>query len=414
MQVEPARNAERQRDVVVQVSRNSEPQPRFFRLAGWLTRRFRADQKHQDLQPDTRLAELDGIRGLAAVAVVLYHVDARWLPLGWAAVDLFFVLSGFLITRIILKNGNEPGFLKRFYIRRGLRIWPIYYLTLIALMVFSHALPTRCNWSGLWYALTYTQNLPVYWGGKNPIFHPSIRHTWTLAIEEQFYLIWPALLLLVGRRRVIPVALTTLVLTCGFRLAGGSIYLLLGRLDGLALGGLLAGLQMQAPALLTQRLTRSSALVGLLGLFVLQQAGHLDIHAAGVWPGLLVFLVNLTAFGSVGLLVEQAGSRYLSALRLRPLQALGQISYGLYLYHGVLLAIAVASSRVASAGALPGPLLAITLGLCLGLSIVSWLCIERPLLRLKDRWTYPRYGAQGIVPRPHAAAVKPGRAEMRV
>ena len=334
---------------------------------------------HLSHEDGKRYSELDGLRGLASISVVLFHVNERWLPLGWAAVDLFFVMSGFLITQIILKNGTEPGFLTRFYLRRGVRIWPIYYLTLVALMIFSRALPTRCNWSGLWYALTYTQNLPVYWGGKNPIFHPSIRHTW--------------------------IALATLALTWGFRLAGGSIYLLAGRLDGLALGGLLAGLQMQAPGMLTNRMTRFSSLTGLLGLLALQQTGRLDIHATGPWPSVLILLVNLTAFGGVGLLIQQAGSPWLAPLRLRPLQIVGQMSYGLYLYHGILLAIAVGSSRLPSASHLPLPQLIATLSLCLALSTLSWVYIERPLLRLKDRWPYRRQSkAVESTPRPHAAA----------
>ena len=74
-----------------------------------------------------RIPELDGLRGLAALGIVLYHSNPKRLPAGWAAVDLFFVLSGFLITSIILRHGREAGFLRNFYLRRGLRIWPIYY-----------------------------------------------------------------------------------------------------------------------------------------------------------------------------------------------------------------------------------------------------------------------------------------------
>src|SRR5262245_4877090 len=75
-----------------------------------------------------RVAELDSVRGLAALAVLVYHANSAWLPFGWAAVDLFFVLSGYLITSIIVRNGDSAGFLRNFYVRRGLRTWPIYYL----------------------------------------------------------------------------------------------------------------------------------------------------------------------------------------------------------------------------------------------------------------------------------------------
>src|SRR5262249_4984586 len=71
-----------------------------------------------------RVAELDSLRGFAALAVIVFHANPQWIPFGWAAVDLFFVLSGYLITSIILANGGASGFLRNFYIRRGLRTWP--------------------------------------------------------------------------------------------------------------------------------------------------------------------------------------------------------------------------------------------------------------------------------------------------
>ena len=95
------------------------------------------------------IRELDGIRGLAAVAIVVFHAQPDWLPLGWAAVDLFFGLSGFLITSIVLKHGQSPGFLRQFYLRRGLRIWPIYYLTLLGFIVFAHHLPRAMRLVGI-------------------------------------------------------------------------------------------------------------------------------------------------------------------------------------------------------------------------------------------------------------------------
>jgi peptidoglycan/LPS O-acetylase OafA/YrhL len=363
------------------------------------TARSRSEQGHAPSgQPSRRapvsgrLAELDGLRGLAALAVVLYHVDDRWCPLGWAAVDVFFVLSGFLITRIILKSADEPHFLSRFYLRRGLRIWPIYYLTLVGLMLVNRLLPTRCNWSGLWYALTYTQNLPLYWGGRNPVFHPSIRHTWTLAIEEQFYLVWPAIVLLLGRQRLVPLALAALMASCLFRLSGGSMFLLAGRLDGLALGGLLAALLSRA-ANTRDRLAmpRLCALVlagSVIGLIALGVTRHLEIHAPGLWPGLLILLVNLAAFGGVGLLVQFAGSGWLVPLRLRPLRLVGQMSYGLYLYHGVVLAVSVGSLRLPRSSAMPPFRLSLTLLGILVLTMLSWYGLERPLLALKERWPY--------------------------
>ena len=95
-----------------------------------------------------RISELDGIRGLAAVAIVIFHARPDWLPLGWAAVDLFFGLSGFLITSIVLEHGNSAGFLRRFYLRRGLRIWPIYYLTILGFIILARGFPSRATGRG--------------------------------------------------------------------------------------------------------------------------------------------------------------------------------------------------------------------------------------------------------------------------
>ena len=114
----------------------------------------------------------------------------RW---GWTAVDLFFVISGYLITTILLRGRSTPGALANFYARRSLRIWPIYYLALAAFLVanalIGHPYPT----DGLPYYLTYTQNVPRYWGGVVPPFCKAFAHCWSLSVEEQFYLIWPAL-----------------------------------------------------------------------------------------------------------------------------------------------------------------------------------------------------------------------------
>src|SRR5579883_2068808 len=150
------------------------------------------------------IPELDALRGLAALVVVVYHLRSHKIVFGWAAVDLFFVLSGFLITTIILSNTLGGQFFKGFYARRSLRIWPIYYLSLLAFALINPFLPRPYAISdALPYYLTYTQNVHYYWSDTGPFLRP-FGHTWTLAIEEQFYLIWPLLIFLVGRRFVIP------------------------------------------------------------------------------------------------------------------------------------------------------------------------------------------------------------------
>ena len=148
---------------------------------------------------EPRIPELDALRGIAAVVIVIFHSNTRRMPWGWAAVDLFFVLSGFLITGIVLRHGGTRGFLGRFYARRALRIFPVYYLVMLGLVAFGGILPRPNDPRGLLYELTYTQFVPVLLVRRVPAYSPYLGHTWTLAIEEQFYLVWPALILLAGR-----------------------------------------------------------------------------------------------------------------------------------------------------------------------------------------------------------------------
>jgi peptidoglycan/LPS O-acetylase OafA/YrhL len=138
-----------------------------------------------------RIAELDSVRGLAIVAVLVFHANRTWLPFGWAGVELFYVLSGYLITSIVLVHGDSPRFLRNFYVRRGLRTWPIYYLLIAVIVALSPWLARRFFWTRLPYVLTYTPGLSRLWGESDPRFSMYLAHTWSLAIEEQFYQNWP-------------------------------------------------------------------------------------------------------------------------------------------------------------------------------------------------------------------------------
>ena len=125
---------------------------------------------------------------------------------------------------------------------RGLRIWPIYYLSLFMLLAAGPFLPCPPRWEGLPTYLTYTQNIQHYWSGTVVEYSWYFKHTWTLALEEQFYLIWPALILVCGRRRVVPLSLTVLAVSVLSLASGADWWTLLGRSGGFALGGLLAAI----------------------------------------------------------------------------------------------------------------------------------------------------------------------------
>ncbi|HVG42973.1 MAG TPA: acyltransferase [Chitinophagaceae bacterium] len=160
-----------------------------------------------DARPKVYYPALDGLRGLAILLVVVYHNFGfiNYFFFGWLGVDLFFVLSGFLITDILLKTREQPNFIRHFYTRRLLRIFPLYYLALILfLLLIPAANPTLLNVeyyrdNSTW-LLLYLQNwLYIF----NPTNQSALFHFWSLAVEEQYYLLWPFAVLLVKRAKVL-------------------------------------------------------------------------------------------------------------------------------------------------------------------------------------------------------------------
>jgi peptidoglycan/LPS O-acetylase OafA/YrhL len=342
-----------------------------------------------------RVIELDSLRGLAALMIVFYHLWFLTITALGTAVDLFFVLSGYLITTIILEHQGTPGFLVNFYVRRSLRIWPIYYLALLAVVVLNPFLHAPARLDGLPYYLTYTQKMPHYWSGIEPAFSPAFFHTWSLAIEEQFYVIWPALLCLLGRQCLVPLVGAFVVTGLVARAHGMNYWLLITHCDGLALGGLLGGILLDRERVGRRARTYGFAFAGvMLAALSFPAWGGRLIAAAGaagesshLLPSVKVFFINLGYFGIGGLTVVHAGQPVLGWLRERRLAHLGQISYGLYLYHPIVFLV---WDNIATATGVGGGvwLDAAKLGSTFSVAAVSWVFVEQPILALKDRFEY--------------------------
>jgi peptidoglycan/LPS O-acetylase OafA/YrhL len=348
-----------------------------------------------------RVKELDSMRGLAAIAIVVYHLWLINIGLLGAAVDLFFVLSGYLITTIILANPAGERFLLAFYARRALRIWPIYYLSLFVLVAVNPWTPEPGSLEGLPYFLTFTQNLPFYWSETAPPFITAFRHTWSLAIEEQFYLVWPALLWLVGKKGLPWAAVGLVGCALTTRALNLNAWILATHCDGLAVGALLAGWLDSASHVTTKDFDRSFLLRLGLGsaLFWVGAAAASKVLNLAPYPELYriiqstrVLSLNLAFFALVGLTVLYAGHPRMRVLRDRRLVYFGQISYGLYLYHHIVFTLWDDYARAHGIANQVG-LDLLKAGVSLVIAALSYRYVEQPILALKV--FFPYGGARG-------------------
>lgn len=326
------------------------------------------------------IAELDGLRGIAVLMVLLLHTRPGLFYWGWSGVDLFFVLSGFLITRILLDNRGQPGMLWSFYGRRILRIWPVYYLTL-ALTAGLHAFTGVAGAtesgipSGHWLGLAFLQNTEHYVGQPELSYLWYFRHSWSVAVEEQFYLVWPLLLVgfAVRPSRLAALGVIALCAALVARLYDVFIYLLLTRVDGLVLGATVA-FAVSGPRPWLHRLPRRYlAVAAAIGIalvspylwFARSPADAIHLRAAAVTGAVLLFAVALCA------ILRNLGHGWLSWLRSRPLRWVGRISYGLYMYHVPVGALAMLAAQNAGLGSGAGKL-----GMWIGSFIVAHLSYE--------------------------------------
>jgi peptidoglycan/LPS O-acetylase OafA/YrhL len=377
---------------------------------------FRRPENQPSYEP-RHLPALDGIRGIAILMVLLTHLGAilrdvriiRYFEFGWIGVDLFFVLSGFLITRILLETRTDPQYYRRFYIRRGLRIWPLYYAYLLVMVVLVHALrrmyahsPGNFGSGGppvitgpLWMYLFFLQNLRPASLLSSKL---SMSITWSLCIEEHFYLVWPVFVRNFAIRTLKYGLLAVLVLSPLMRL--GAIFLLRDdgysvwlrtvgvltpfHLDAIAAGCLLC---LSWPRLSTVhkhfRLFTVCFLLGVtLTIFCLALRRHEAIFS---------FCYSALALMFAGL-VGMALKGWMQGFFTYPfLRYVGKISYGLYLIHPTIflflqshhvLAILGGVSRIRIGDSFAA-LLAMSLSLLL--ASLSWRFYEGPVLALKSK-----------------------------
>jgi peptidoglycan/LPS O-acetylase OafA/YrhL len=375
------------------------------------------------------MPELDTLRAIAVLAVLLYHgfYWAQWkIPgpagafvratePGWVGVDLFFTLSGFLITGILLDSRENPAYFRNFYVRRVLRIWPAYF-GLIGLLVLTSEI-------GLPFLVVST----FFLANLSPMLGVTMQYgpLWSLAVEEQFYLVWPLLARCAPRAALAGAAAAILVAGPVLRylafLSVGPSWVFTGvdhytwlRLDGLAMGALLAiflrtsaGSRRSLALLLAALTAGAAALVLLAGRF----GGIARTSPLGA--ALLLSILSLGATVLLGAFLLLGTSRFRAVVNLPPLRFLGDISYGLYLVH----LLAFTGYDQAAAAFAPGLIGGRTsFGLLLlrflvattaatSLAALSRRHYEEWFLRLKSRLAPAAAAAPGLtIPRPVAAA----------
>jgi peptidoglycan/LPS O-acetylase OafA/YrhL len=375
---------------------------------------------------------LNGFRGIAILLVFLLHcisdkaaehvnfvgfVYKELMSLGWCGVDAFFVLSGFLITGILLDSREKPNYFKNFYARRILRIFPAYYVFLtiflgvIHPMIRSYEYPNHIDSSQIWFWF-YLENW--YFIFQGDFLVGPITHLWSLAIEEQFYLICPALIYFLPPR-LLSWFFGTVILSAVFFRSWlllthpltnnlfASIYINpICRVDALAIGSLIA-LWMRSDKILPQLLSISPILLIAssisLSIIAITQGG-LDtfnpvvdsIGFSNPVVDSIGFSIIAIFFGSLLILsvAQSENSLLVRCLSWPPLQGLGTISYGFYIYHfPVLWMLTDRIYKYVGHSFIVGNLANVLFCgvLTLVISLVSWYCLEQPILRLKSYFT---------------------------
>ncbi|MBO9203059.1 MULTISPECIES: acyltransferase family protein [Niastella] len=291
--------------------------------------------------------ELDGVRAIAAIMVIFFHfffflesnlpsLLLKIANLGRTGVSLFFVLSGFLITRILIATKDSPNYFTSFYARRSLRIFPLYYLfltlTFIVIPLFSGKPFPPFNLQA--YSWTYLQNFALTF--RWPHAGPS--HLWSLSVEEHFYLFWPLLIYILSIRKIVSAIVFIIVMAFVVRYVMierdyVAYYFTFARIDELSMGAILAVLEIKNK-LINKNANKFLLISVILGiptialLVIFTDMGNTIIQL--VKYKLLVF----TYLCMIGYIISLQETSWIKRiLRSKPMLFSGKISYGLYLYH---------------------------------------------------------------------------------
>jgi peptidoglycan/LPS O-acetylase OafA/YrhL len=348
------------------------------------------------------IPQLDGLRAIAIISVMLFHQHVLGFNLGWAGVQLFFVLSGFLITGILLDTKNNLHYFRNFYFRRFIRIFPIYYLGLAAIIMIA----LYYDWAiyDVWYYVFYIQNHHMALSNWKVGFPALFDHTWSLAIEEQFYILWPLVVYVLDVRKL---KITTVLLFVFAILSRVVLFflthnpflqhlLLPTQVDTLAAGAFLAIIVREGDAWrkwsswnVVAMLISGACILALVLYTGFDTYWYLDDWANSK-PNLILVSLMAIFFASLIFASIFSNSVLKSVLELPGLIHIGKISYGLYLFHYPIFVL-FWLMPLETIDREPGTLyhfiqVILTFGLTYLLALASWKWFESPLLKYKDRY----------------------------
>lgn len=368
---------------------------------------------HPESSSSLYMPRLDGLRGMA-IALVLIHsltlltqVDSiasrlvhSLFAFGWAGVQLFFVLSGFLITGILLDTKHRPHYFKNFYIRRALRIFPLYYATLIVAFI---VLPAIGHMPQVYQG--DAQHQARFWLYLTNWFTDTgigFSHYWSLALEEQFYLVWPLIVYAARPKSLLKIclliAIAGVIVRYWMRAHGfpeEAVYIATpARVDALTTGSAAAVL-MRMPEVygwIKARITMLKASAVALGILAIALTGSYGSSVRGQVFGycVLALFFALTILIAATLDREQASTpQAASVLRWKPLRILGKYSYGVYVFQRpvhVFIGIPFITDYASTSLALNVTYVMAATLLTLGLAVISYHLFELPFLRIKNKF----------------------------
>ncbi len=343
----------------------------------------------EQFKAKTHLPVLDGVRGIAILLVICVHFcqsfpkesdHVLWKLALWGqtGVDLFFVLSGFLITGILLDAKGSENYIRNFYVRRVLRIFPLYYLTLIGAYFFHPTTFSQSSW--YWF---YLQDFALAF---DPKLQKGPEFLWSLAVEEHFYLVWPFLVLQFDGTKLLKIIAGAIAGALLCRLALGQFemyYFTLARMDSIAIGAALA-IWARSPKGLARLVPWAKRVFVLIGCALVIQLllPRIQVPVVHVVRNTMVAIVYACGIVLAIEYKQTAAGKLLASAGMR---SVGKYSYAMYMFHPFILDWMHARGISFSGGAL----LVFTLLSYVG-GFISWHLLEKPILELKRYFAYAR------------------------